>query len=146
MGGIAGKDHPAVDEFVHAAALESVKRYPLEIEVAMPKHPRDPGPDIFRSLLDRRIGIGMELQIDTPDVIRLLVQKRGAPGVKRWIEPEPAFGRKFRRHLDVSNQKLILENFASEFRTHHLSQRGSRAVAGDDIVGTHPIAPVRSLD
>src|SRR5436309_471453 len=79
-------------------------------------------------------------------VDRVRVHKRGAPGVKRWIEPEPAFGRKFRRHLDVGNQKLILENLASEFRTHHLPQRGSRTVAGDDIIGAHPIGPVRRLD
>ena len=88
----------------------------------------------------------MELQIDPPDVVRLLVQQRRAPGMKRRIEPEPAFGRKFRRHPDVGDQELILEHLAGKFRADHLPQRRSRAVAGDDIVRAQPIGPVRRLD
>ena len=74
MCGVAGKDHTAVNEFVHPAALEFVKRDPLEIEFFVPEHARDPRPHIFGPLLDRRIGIRMELQIDPPDIVRLLVQ------------------------------------------------------------------------
>ena len=112
MRGVAGEDHAAVDELVHPAALEFVERDPFEIELVVPEHARDPRPHIFRPLLDRRIGIRMELQVDPPDVVRLPVQQRRAPGMKRRIEPEPALGRKFRRHPDVGDQELILEHLA----------------------------------
>src|SRR3979411_3516026 len=82
MRGIAGKDHAAMDKFLHATTLESVERYPFEVELLMPEHTRDPWPHIFRPLLDRRIRIWIELQINPPDIVRLLVQQRGQAGVK----------------------------------------------------------------
>src|SRR3979411_3154862 len=99
MRGIAGKDHAAMDKFLHATTLEFVERYPFEVELLMPEHMRDPWPHIFRALLDRRIGIWIELQINPPDVVRLLVQQRGPPGVKRRGEPQTATCRAKRRHL-----------------------------------------------
>ena len=132
MRGIAGKDHPAMDELVHPPALEFVQRDPFEIELVMAEHARDPRPHVLRQLFDRRIGKTIELQIDPPDVVGLLVQQRGASGMEWRIEPEPALGRKRGRHLDVGDQELILEHLPCEFRTHHLPQRGSGAVAGDD--------------
>ena len=88
----------------------------------------------------------IELQVDPPDVVGLLVQQRGAAGMERRIEPEPALGRKRRRHLDVGDQELVLEHLACEFRAHHLPQRRARAVAGDDILRMQPIRTVRRLD
>ena len=146
MRGIAGEDHAAMDEFFHPAALEFVKRYPFEIELVVPEHARDPRPHILGQLLDGGIGIRIELQIDPPDVVRLLVQQRRPPGVKRRVEPEPALGGKFGRHLDVGDQELILEHLAGEFRADHLPQRRPRAVAGHDVVRAHPIGAVRRLD
>ena len=133
MRGIAGKDHAAMDEAIHAAALEFVERDPFEIELVVAEHARDPRPHILRLLLDRGIGIAAELQIDAPDVVGLLVQQRRAPGMERRIEPEPALGRKFRGHLDVGDQELVLEHLPGKFRADHLPQRRARAVAGDDI-------------
>ena len=132
MRGIAGKDHAAMDELVHPPALEFVQRDPFEIELVMPEHARDPRPHVLRQLFDIGIGKAIELQIDPPDVIRLLVQQRGAAGMERRIEPEPALGRKLRRHLDVGDQELVLEHLAGEFRADHPAQRGFCAVAGDD--------------
>ncbi len=74
MRGIAGKDHTAVDKFLHPTTLEFVERDPFEVELLMPEHTRDPWPHIFRPLLDRSIRIRIELQIDPPDAVRLLVQ------------------------------------------------------------------------
>ena len=88
----------------------------------------------------------MQLQVDAPDVVRLLVQQRGASGVERRIEPEPALGRERRRHLDVGDQELILEHLPGEFRAHHLPQRRAGAVAGDDEAGMQPVRAVRRFD
>ena len=93
MRGIAGEDHAAMDEPVHAPALELVERDPFELELVVAEHARDPRPHILRLLFDRGIGIAAELQIDAPDIVGLLVQQRRAAGVKRRIEPEPALGR-----------------------------------------------------
>src|SRR3974390_3013922 len=101
MRGIAGKDHAAVDETIHAPALEFVQRNPFELELVVAEHARNPRPYILRLLLDGWIGITIELQVDPPDIVGLLVQERRAPGMERRIEPEPALGGEFRRHLHV---------------------------------------------
>jgi hypothetical protein len=47
----------------------------------MPQHAFDPRAHIFGQPLDDRIGVGTELQIDAPFIIRLPMQKRRLPGV-----------------------------------------------------------------
>ena len=76
MRRIAGEDHPLVPEALHAAALELVDRDPLESEIGVPEHPRDPRPDVFRLPLDGGIGVRAKLQVDAPDVVGLAVQQR----------------------------------------------------------------------
>ena len=66
--------------------------------------------------------------------------------MKRRVEPEPALGRKFRRHLDVGDQELILEHLPRKLRAHHLPQRRAGAVAGDDKPRVQPIGTIRRLD
>ena len=88
----------------------------------------------------------MELQIDAPDIVGLLVQQRRAPGMERRIEPEPALGRKRRGHLDVGDQELVLEHLAGKFRADHLPQRRARAVAGDDVSGMQRVGTVGRVD
>ena len=122
MRGVTGENHAAVDETVHAATLEFVERDPFEIELVVAEHAREARTHILRQFLGRRIRIAVELQVDAPDIVRLLVQQRRPPGMKRRIEPEPAFRRKFRSHPDIGDQELILEHLADEFRAHHLAQ------------------------
>ena len=55
-------------------------------------------------------------------------------GVERRVEPEPAFGRKIGRHLDVGDQEPILEYAALEIEAEHARGR-ARAVGGDQLVG-----------
>src|SRR5204863_8817406 len=55
MRGIAGKDHAAVDELVHPAALELVKRDPFELELLVPEHARDARPHVLRLLFECRV-------------------------------------------------------------------------------------------
>ena len=88
----------------------------------------------------------MQLQIDPPDIVRLLVQQRRPPGMKRRIEPEPALGRKCRGHLDVGDQELVFEHLAGKLGAHHLPQRRPRAVAGHDVIGAQPIRAIRRVD
>ncbi len=146
MRGIARENHPAVEEAIHPPALEFVERDPLELELVVTEHARDPRPHVLRLLLDDGIGIAIELEIDAPDIVGLPVQQRGAAGMKRRIEPEPALGRELRRHLDVGDQELVLEHLAGELGADHLPQRGARAVAGDDILRVQAIGALRRLD
>ena len=139
MRGFAGKDHPVVDELRHAPALEFVDRDPLEVEIAVAEHPRDPRPDIFGQPLDGRVGIAAELQVDAPDIVRLLVEQRRAAGMERRIEPEPAFGGERGGHPDVGDQKLVLEHLAGEVGADHAAQRRARPVARHHIGRTEAI-------
>src|SRR6516164_10605734 len=122
MGSIAGKDDAAMDEAVHAPALEFIERDPFELELVVAKHAGDPRPHIVWLLLVRGIDIAVELQVDAPDVVGLLVQQRRAAGMERRIEPEPALGWKFRGHLHVGDQELVLKDLAGELRTDHSSK------------------------
>jgi hypothetical protein len=139
VGGIPGKDHPAMDKPGHAPALKPVERNPFEIELIVAEHARNPRPHVFLPFLRNRVGIAIKLQVDAPDIVRLLVQQRGSSGVERWIEPEPPFGRKLGRHLDVGNQELVLEHLPGKVCAYHLPQRRARPVAGDDISGADAI-------
>ena len=147
MRRIAGEDHPLVPEALHAAALELVDRDPLESEIGVPEHPRDPRPDVFRLPLDGGIGVRAKLQVDAPDVVGLAVQQRRLPVVERRIEPEPALGRHvLRLHLHIGDQELVLELLAAKIRADHAAQAGPRAVAGDHIVRAHSVVAVGCLD
>ena len=146
MCSIAGEDDAAVDEAVHAPALELVERNPFELELVVTQHACDPRPHIVGLLLDRGIGIAAELQVDAPDVVRLLVQQRRTSGVERRIEPEPALGRECRRHLDVGDQELVLEHLAGKFRTNHPPQGRARAVAGNDVSRVQLIGSLGGID
>ena len=74
------------------------------------------------------------------------MQQCGLAAVKRRIEPEPALGREFRRHLYIGDQELILEHFAGKLRADQTTQRRARTVACDDIIRLQMIAAVRRID
>ena len=109
MRSVARENDALMHESLHTAALKLVDRYPFEIEVAVPQHPLDPGAHVFRQAFNSGICVWTELQIDTPDIVGLTMQERRLSRMKRRIEPEPALGRKRRRHLDVRNKELIFE-------------------------------------
>ncbi len=111
-----------MDKAFHAAALKFVQRDPFEGKVVMAEHAHDPRPYIFRLFLGHGIGVGTELQVNPPNIVRLTVQQRRTPGMKRRIEPEPALAGEIRGHLDVRNQELIFEHLAGEIRAYHLPQ------------------------
>ena len=119
MRGIAGEDHAVVHEALEPAALERVDARPLELErdvlAEHAAHAR------CRTLLRVELGLAIdvpaELEIEPPDVVRLLVQQRRLSARKRRIEPEPAFGGPLRLHADVGDQEMILEHLAYELET-----------------------------
>ena len=112
----------------------------------MPDHPLDARAHVFRPLLDFRVGIRPELQVDAPDVVRLFVQERRFSRMKRRIEPEPALGREFRIHPHVGDEELILKGLADEIGADHTAQARTRAVTGDHVIGGDGIGTFRRVD
>ena len=97
MGGIAGEDDAAMHEAVEPAALEGVDRDPFERELVVgAEHLPQARHDALGLLLRDRIGVRAELEVDAPDVVRLLVQQSRTAVVEGRVEPEPALGRKSR--------------------------------------------------
>ena len=146
MRGVAGKDDALMDEAREAAALKAVDRNPFELEIGMAEHAADAWDDPLGTALIVGIGIGAELKVDAPDVVRLLVQQRRLSGVERRVEPEPAFGRECSRHFDVGDQKPILECFALERETQHVATRRTCAVAAHEPVAAQTIGTFRRFD
>jgi len=108
MRGIAGEDDAIMDEFFHAAGTGNLySDIQTNSNLSMTQQSARSAAARFSGEFFPPPGpaSGTELQIDPPDIVGLAVQQRGASGVKRRIEPEPALGRKFRRHLDVGDQK-----------------------------------------
>ena len=62
------------------------------------------------------IHFGGKLQVYPPNIVRLLVQQAGLPGMKGWIEPEPALHREGGGHAHIGNQELILELLTHKFK------------------------------
>ena len=85
----------------------------------MPQHLPNAGDHALRCLFGFRIRVGSELQVDAPDIIRLLVQQGRAPLMERRIEPEPPLGRKVTLHLYVGDQEAVLEDLALEGETEY---------------------------
>ena len=146
MRAVAAKDHPAMHEPVDAPALEGIERDPFQLEIAVTQHALDARDDVFRLLLDLGIRLRPQLQVDAPDVVRLLVQQGRLPRMERRVEPEPALGRKIGRHLHVRDQEAVVEDLAAEFQPQHVAQGGFRAVAGDQPVRVDLVGALRRLD
>ncbi len=99
-----------------------------------------------RLFLAIRVGIPPELEVDAPDVVRLPVQQRRLPGMKRRIEPEPALGRKVRLHVDIGDQEAIAEHLPFRFEAEHRTHRTLGAVADDQPLARELIFAFRCCD
>ena len=146
MRGVAGEDHAAMHEAVEPPAIEAIDRHPFELEIALAQHLLQTRDDALRLLLRLDIGIGAELQIDAPDIVRLPVHQRRLAGMERRIEPEPPLGREVRRHRTSAIRNLSSKVDARETETQQIAQRRARAVGGDHPVGVELIGPVRRFD
>uniref|UniRef100_UPI0013D4D486 hypothetical protein n=1 Tax=Enterobacter hormaechei TaxID=158836 RepID=UPI0013D4D486 len=72
---VAGEDHPVVDELPEPATLKRVNGDPFQREITMAEHAPDTGDDVIGLTLGLDVGVAAELQIDAPDIVRLLVQE-----------------------------------------------------------------------
>ena len=146
MRGVAGKDHPAVHEFLQAAALEGIDRHPVEPEAAVAEHALQARQHVLGTPLQVGIGAGPELEVDTADVVGLLVEQRRAPVMEGRVEPEPAFGGQVGVELDVGDQEALLEALAGEIEAEQPAQGRAGAIAGDHPFGIEAVRAVRRLD
>src|SRR5204862_6594020 len=88
MGAVAGEDHPARHEALHARAPECVDRAPFEVERGLADDGTNPRQHPFRLSLQLRVGARPELKIQAKDVVGLTMQERTFPAVKWRLEPE----------------------------------------------------------
>ena len=83
-----------------------------------------------------------DLEVEPPDVVRLLVQQGRGAGLEGRVEPEPPFGREVHVHLHVGDEKTVLEHTALETEAKSRPHGRAGAVAGDHPVGGEPVRPV----
>ena len=83
------------------------------------------------------IDVPAELEIEPPDIVRLLVQQSGLTAREGWVEPEPAFRRTRRLHADIGDEEMVLENLAGEIQPQHRSNGAAAAIRGNRIVCRH---------
>ena len=142
VGGIAGKDGAAMDEFFHAAALEGVQAHPLVLEFKVgTEEGADLGVDILLLHHLLAVDVPAHLEIDAPDVIGLLVDQRSLAGVERRVEPEAPDRGEVRFHAHVGNQEVVLEYPAHEIQSQGLPYRAAMPVRGDQVIATEPVFP-----
>ena len=136
-----------MDEALEPPALERVDRHPFEREIVVAEHLPQARDDALRPLLGLRVGIRAELEIDAPDVVRLLVQQRRAAVVERRVEPEPALGREVAPHLHVGDEEAVFERPRPGRRGRACRAQGrARAVGGDHPIGLELVGAVGRLD
>ena len=132
---VTREDHASMDEALEPSALEAVDRNPIHLEGPLADHRLDARDDPLRLALHFRIGIRSELQVDPVDVVGLLVQECRLAIVEGWLEPEPALGGELGSHLDVGDEKALLEHATDEAEAQAAAHRTADAVARHNIVG-----------
>jgi hypothetical protein len=144
--GIAGKDHPALVESPSAGTgtcrSSSIRARSLISSPSIALQPRS----MFSGLSSSAVDVPAELEIDPPDIVGLLVQKRRLAAVERRVEPEPAFGRKFASITTSAIRKLSSNTRPTKSSSQHggsatpLRRRRSAKSASSSV------GPVRRAD
>ena len=138
VGRVAGKQHPAMAEGIHAAAGKLVHRYPLQLKLHIrAQHGLDARNDFLGFFLFGGVGVPAQLKVDAPDVVALLVQQHALAAVEGRIKPEPAFSGKVGLHHHVGNQKTVLKEVAGEVCPCHAAGVAVGAVGGDHPLRFH---------
>src|SRR5262249_4285160 len=139
-------DDALVHEPFEPSAVERVDRYPPNREVAMAEHPFDARYHHIRSLLELKVAIPGELQVDPPDVVRLLVQQGGRARMKWRLQPEPPLRRKIGGHFHVDDQKAVRKGLTDEFKAETATHSRAYAVCGDHPVGVQIVRSIGGFD
>ncbi len=133
---VTHKQHTAMAEVGHAAALESVDADPLQLKRALvAQHGLQTRDDFFGFPFFFRVGVPTELKVDAPNIVALLVQQHTLLGVKRWVKPEPTLGRVVGFHDHVGNQESVLEHAAFDVQPQMTANRAACAVGHHQPVG-----------
>ena len=146
MRRIPDKDHPVMDKAVDSPAVEAVDRYPVQLEGASIHNLFDTRDDIFRLLFLFRVSIGPQLQVNPVDIVRLLVQQCGLPGMECRGKPEPAFRRKIGLHLDIGDQEPLFKIAAFKIQAEMTAQTAVGTVTGQQVITFQPVGAIWCLD
>ena len=93
-------------EFIVSEALEGIDRRPDELVVDFAEHGSDARADPVRFEFPFAVDVPAELEIDAPDVVGLLMQKRQIAGLEIWLEPEPPLDPEVRGNRTSAIRKL----------------------------------------
>src|SRR4051812_29660991 len=91
MGGIAGKDHAALDKAFRHALLEAIDAEPLEPILNIANHRTDAPLEIAVRFVDLDVDVGRQLPVDAPDIIGLRMDDDLVAAVEWRVEVEMAF-------------------------------------------------------
>ena len=75
MRGISCKNNSAVNETLHAPTLKPINRNPLQFKISMTNHVGNTRPHDMRLFFMFRICCRQQLQIDSPNIVRLFMQQ-----------------------------------------------------------------------
>ena len=151
MRRVAGEQHAAMAESLHALAGKGVDAGPDDLElhrcgtdaVEQRAHPRN---DALGLALYLRIRVPAELEVDAPDAVGLLVQERALARMERRVEPEAAFAREVGGHRHVRDQEAVVKDAALRLQPHQRAHRRARSVAGGEPAGLQPIGAAGRVD
>ena len=132
MCAVARKQNTPLAEAFHATTLEGIDRDPFQLELdVFAQHRLEARDDILGALFTFLVDVPAQLQVDTPDVVRLFVQKRRLPAIERRVEPEPAFRREIGIHDHIRDQEVVFEHTPFEIDAQHPARGRGGSVTGD---------------
>ena len=147
VGGIADKECPVVNKGIHLAAAESIDARPFQLPLPiLAQHGFNAGADILEFLFLLGVGIPTQLEINTPDIVRLLVQQGGLARVERCVEPEAALGGKVCLHDDIGDQEAVFEHLAPALEPQGVADRAVGAVSYQQVVAGQLVVAVPGGD
>ena len=136
MRGVTGKDHAAMAELFHPAALERVDRGPDDVIFhIIAQHRVDARADVVLFQFFLAIYVPADLKVDTPHIVGLFMQQGRGTGFEPRLKPEPALGRKtLGCHADVGDQETVLKHPPVKIQPHHRAQWRRGPVAGNQPI------------
>src|SRR5579872_2553257 len=110
MRGIAGKEHTALAESLEPAALKTIDADPNQLEgLIRAEHRPKTWENPLRAAFELGIGVTAELEIDAPNLVRLGVDEGRTAAIEGRVEPKAPLGGEPGVHLDIGDEKPVLE-------------------------------------
>ncbi len=146
MSGISQEQHAPVFETFEYALLIGIDALPDDLIGAVADGGDDAPVERIGLPGSVKVFAGGKLVIEAVDTIRLGMEQGRAPGVKRRVEPEPAFARGLQLHAHIQDEEVVITRCAGEIEPEQVTHAAPRAIGSQHIGGIDAVSTARCFE